>query len=463
MVWGKRLFSIMLVVCAACALTPASAGASATFADGHGLHVLSVTRLDARLLEISVASSALPGPANVRVLLPADYEARPAHRFPVFYLLHGTSGGAADWTVKGEAEQATAGLELIVVMPDIALGDNGGGWCTNWVNGGAFGVPEWERFHIDQLIPWVDQNLRTTAARKARAIAGLSQGGFCSTSYAARHPDLFSTVLGYSGAPDIAFSPDVEVGSTAIINATEVGLDGVAPNSMFGDRATNEINWAAHDPATLANNLRGMNIRMYWGTGEPGPLDETPPNGGAISIEALVNRDNIDFRSRLEELAIPAFYNPYGPGTHSWTYWARALRESIGPIVEAFAHPPATPKRITYTSAEPQYSVYGWNVAMHRTAREFSTLESAGASGFALAGSGSGTVVTAPLYAPGASYAVTLRGTGIASTAVVTAGADRRLEIEVPLGPSNPYQEDTAEAIATGTAVYTTTVTVKRP
>jgi len=32
-----------------------------------------------------------------------------------------------------------------------------------------------------------------------------------------------------------------------------------------------------------------------------------------------------------------------------------------------------------------------------------------------------------------------------------------------PLGPPNPYQQDTAEAIATGSAVYTTTVTGKRP
>ena len=163
-----------------------------------------------------------------------------------------------------------------------------------------------------------------------------------------------------------------EAGSTAIINATEVGLDGVPPNSMFGDRATNEINWATHDPATLANNLRGMNILMYWGNGQPGPLDPTPPEAGAISIETLVNEDNIDFRNRLQSLQIPAFYNDYGPGTHSWPYWTRDLQESIGPIAEDFAHPPATPKSVTYTIADAQYSVFGWSVAMHRTAEEFS-------------------------------------------------------------------------------------------
>ncbi len=125
----------------------------------------------------------------------------------MLYLLHGTSGGAADWTTVGGAEQTTAGLGLIVVMPDIALDDNGGGWCTNWYNGGRYGQPEWETFHIDQLIPWIDHNLRTVATRDGRAIAGLSQGGFCSMSYAARHPDMFETALAYSGAPDTAYDP----------------------------------------------------------------------------------------------------------------------------------------------------------------------------------------------------------------------------------------------------------------
>src|SRR5438128_1024864 len=447
-------------VLASCAwlLTASSAGATPAFKDGHGLHVSAVTQLDPRLLEVTVTTAALPGPAHGRILLPSNYYAKPTQRFPVFYLLHGTSGGASDWTEKGSAEQTTEGVPMIVVMPDIALNDDGGGWCTNWPDGEY----SWETFHIQQLIPWVDANLHTVAARKGRAIAGLSQGGFCSTSYAARHPDLFSTVLGYSGAPDIAYDLEDEVGSTVIINLTEALLDGVPPNSMFGDRATNEINWATHDPATLANNLRGMNILMYWGDGEPGPLDPTPAEAGAIAIEALVNEDNIDFRSRLQSLQIPAFYNDYGPGTHSWPYWTRDLQESIGPIAEDFAHPPATPKSVTYTIADQQYSVFGWSVAMHRTAEEFSTLENASKRGFALAGSGSGTVLTPPVYTAGTQYAVTLHGQGIDTSTTVTARADRRLEIEVPLGPPNPYQEDTVEAIATGTAVYTTTVSIAK-
>ena len=210
------------------------------------------------------------------MLLPTGYANHPRRRYPVLYLLHGTSGGAADWTTTGGAEQTTAGKPLIVVMPDIALNDDGGGWCTNWWNAGKRGVPEWETFHIDQLIPWVDRNLRTIRSRAGRAIAGLSQGGFCSMSYAARHPDLFGTALSFSGAPDIAYDAEAQSLVTPIINVTETALDGVPANSMFGPRTSEEINWAAHDPTTLAENLADTRLLMFTGNGMVGPLDKGP-------------------------------------------------------------------------------------------------------------------------------------------------------------------------------------------
>ena len=67
--------------------------------------------------------------------------------------------------------------------------------APNWYNGGAGGQPMWETFHVEQLDP-VDrrQPAHDRRARRARAIAGLSQGGFGALSYAARHPDMFTSV-----------------------------------------------------------------------------------------------------------------------------------------------------------------------------------------------------------------------------------------------------------------------------
>ena len=456
---GRPALVVLLVILAwaiPASSASASRGAPPSFLSGDGLQVSSAKRLDPRLYELTVTTAALPGPAAVRILLPASYEAEPRRRYPVVYLFHGTSGGAADWTVKGEAEQTTEGLPVIVVMPDIGLKDDGGGYCTNWVSGAY----SWETFHIDQLIPWVDASLRTTATRAGRAIAGLSQGGFCSMSYAARHPDLFETALAYSGVPDIAYNSTDAAGTTAVINATEVGLDGEPPNSIFGSRATDEINWADHDPTTLAENLRGMNLFEYFGNGQPGP--EESPEPAAMSIEALVHEDNIHFHERLTELDIPSFYDPYGDGTHSWPYWARDLKWSVPLIMEDFARPLAAPEKVTYTIADPQYSVYGWSVTMHRTAEELSTLEQADAQGFALAGSGSASVLTPRDFRAGRQYQVALRGQAASSSSLLRADPEGRLHIEVALGPPNPYQQDTPEATATGTPVYTTFVTISK-
>jgi S-formylglutathione hydrolase FrmB len=427
-----------------------------------GLQVSGPRQLDPRLIEATLTTDALPGPAHVRILLPAGYESEPTRRYPVLYLLHGTSGSASDWTRDASTEQSTAGLGLIVVMPDVALNRDGGGWCTNWANRGAHGLPEWERFHIGQLIPWADQNLRTIPARRGRAIAGLSQGGFCALSYAVRHPDLFSSVLSYSGVTDIAYGPAALARGVGALNAVEAGLDHVAPNSIFGDPGTAEINWATHDPATMAGNLRGMNVGLYWGNGERGPLDPARPDRGAMALEARINEDNLEFRSRMQTLGVNARFDAYGPGTHSWPYWNRDLRESVGPLMAAFADPPAPATRVTYTTAEGRYAVYGWTVAIHRTAEEFSWLHVAGTRRFGLAGSGWGSVLTPPSYVPGARYRLLMRARAGVRRATAVADATGRLHVRVPLGPPNPYQQGTAQAVAAGTAVYTTSVSISR-
>ena len=442
---------------AALALTPAASAAAPRFRNGDGLTVTSVKRLDSRLYAMYVKTAALPDPVDMRILLPTGYAAHPDRRYPTLYLLDGTSGTAADWTTLGGAEKTTAGKQLIVVMPNIDLNGDGGGWCTDWPDG----AEKWETFHIDELIPWVDQNLRTIPDRAERAIAGLSQGGFCSLSYAARHPDLFGIALGYSGAPDIWYDTDAGIGAEAIINATEVGLDQVPPDTFFGNPTTDGVNWAAHDPATLAENLRWTRMYMYWGNGMDGPYDNPGSMGEANGIEGLIWGDNNDFQSRINSLGISAYFDDYGNGTHSWPYWARDLEWSLPSIMADFAHPSPPPSPFTYTSADDSYSVYGWTVTTHRTAREFSTLEDASARGFALAGSGSATVLTPAVYKPGARYRVTLAGDKVSShTSTVTAPRDRRLQIDVPLGPANPYQEYTAQAEAAGTSVYTTDVTI---
>ncbi len=437
--------------------------------DGHGLHVISEMQIDNRLLDVRVSTSALAGLADVRILLPANYAQEPERRYPVLYLMHGAFGGAPDWVSPGGAETTTAGLPLIVVMPDIGLNKDGGGSCTDWQTNPSSGPQDWETFHIDQLIPWVDQNLRTLGTREGRAIGGLSEGGYCAMVYAARHPDLFITALSFSGMEDIAYDKQGQILGGALTDEA-AGTTGGTSDDVYGNPVTDDVNWENHDPATLAPNLSGMNLLMYNGNGLPGPYDPavTAPGAPAFfalagSLEASVAYDNQLFHNRLDSLGIASYWDDYGPGTHSWPYWIRDLQWSIGTIMSDFAKPPLTPTRITYTIADPSYTVYGWQVAMQRTDEEFSTLENAGASGFTLEGSGSGNIVTPQDFTPNATYEVVLRGDNFDHALALKADGEGRLHVEVPLGPPNAVQQDTSGAgIAGGTQTYTTDVEISR-
>jgi hypothetical protein len=247
--------------------------------------------------------------------------------------------------------------------------------------------------------------------------------------------------------------------STPIIQGTAFGLDGAQPDAMFGPRATQQVNWAAHDPGMLASNLRGMDLRLYTGNGSQGPLDPDPNPGGAL-IEAGVHELNQLFHARLQALGIPSAYRDYGPGTHAWPYRQRDLRQTVGPLMDEFAHPAAPPARIGYRSAENRWSAWGYDVVMHRPAREFSSLQSGAIDGFSLAGSGSATVTTPGAYEPGSAATVRINGEREDRTDHLTAGDDGRLRIDVPLGPGNPDQQYTAAALLRGTRVFTTRVKI---
>jgi S-formylglutathione hydrolase FrmB len=411
----RRTLLIMLATFAAAA-APAAAATNP-------LRLLSTTRPDPRLEQLAFQTPAVAGTTHVRVLLPAGYAAHSHRRYPVLYLLHGAVGDYTSWTVQGAAERLAASYPLIVVMPD--SGPSGG--YTNWYNGGAGGPPEWETYHVDQLIPWIDAHLRTDARRAERAVAGLSMGGFGAMSYAARHPDLFAAAASFSGAVDTSNPLDIAV----------------TPNSVWGPRATEQVRWRAHNPWDLAENLRGVNLTIRTGNGMAGG----PYGPGAPDIvEATVHQMSVNFHDRLVRLRIPSLWDDYGPGGHDWPYWQGDLRETLPRLMSVFVHPRPAPAAFTFTAVEPRFKVYGWSVALRRRALEFSTLRVSGRAAFRLAGSGRATVTSAALYRGGESLRVVVRDATGTHRWRTRAGRGGRLMLRLSLGPSNPYQEYTPRA-----------------
>lgn len=399
---------------------------------GHGLTVVGTTHPADRVVETTVTTDVLQEPVRIRLVLPYGYDTTTT-RYPVLYLYHGTSGRPSDWTGAGDALRTTAGKDVILVLPEAGYDGNGGGWFVNWWN--PLGTRQmWETFEINQVIPWVDANYRTLADRDHRAIAGLSQGGFGAMHAAARHPELFTSVATFSGAPEIYRDPVVRAGASFVIEATNVALNGGQPFQMFGDPVTNAAHWQGHDPGTLVANLRGMDINLWTATGLPGERD-TPQSGLSISgnvIETLTHLSTVAFHGHLDQAGIPHHYDNYVFGTHSFPYWAQDFREYLPRLMDRFAHP-STPAVITYASTDKTYAQWGWGVAVHRSlAERLTRLTGASAAGFGFTGSDAATVVTPPLYAPGKTRTVRIKRNLTTSTVVVKADRTGRLTIAVP-------------------------------
>jgi hypothetical protein len=153
---------------------------------------------------------------------------------------------------------------------------------------------------------------------------------------------------------------------------------------------------------------------------------------------------------RLRRLGIPHVWDDYGPGTHTWPYWARDLALTLPGLLRRFAHPVPAPRRVTYTSTEPAYAAYGWRVAVRRPAVEFSTLRDAGPRGFALTGSGRATVTAPTRHRPGTPVAVRIARDGRVTRRVVVADRSGRVRVALRLAPTNRFDQGSPQAVAAG-------------
>lgn len=403
-----------------------------------GLTVRAVTHVDARMTDYTLVTSNLPAPTIVRVILPVDYAAHAAARFPVEYVLGGccTPGARqAAWSDPsgGNAEALTAPYGVITVLPDGGLGS----MYTDWAQPGRSGQVLWESYFVHQLMPWVDRGFRTVPARSGRAILGVSMGGYGAAAIAARHPDLFAAMASFSGIPDTNIRPWLYPELAA--------ADGGLPNSLWGPRDTEEVVWRGHNPTDLAINLSATKIFLASGNGKDGPLPD--PNHGTL-IEYLdhwdemnAHQETVAFAAALKAAGLAFTFDDYGNGEHVWPYWRADLKRTLPVLMKLFAKPVKAPASFSLTAIEPTFSAWGYTVKMTRSVAEFATLSTVTFAGFRLSGSGTGYVTTAARYVPGRSYSVTASTSAGRVTWRVTADPGGRLSIPVVLGASNSVQQ----------------------
>ncbi|HSC50508.1 MAG TPA: alpha/beta hydrolase-fold protein [Gaiellaceae bacterium] len=151
---------------------------------------------------IHVASPAIGGRSQqVDVYLPPGY-AQSTQRYPVLYLLHGFPGDPAGFvrTVRvGVVEDTLLAKNqmkpLIIVMP---MGSTGVFTDKEWANG-IHPHENWETFFARDVVNAVDHRFRTIPTGAARAVGGLSEGGYASFNIGLHHPAEFRVLESWSG------------------------------------------------------------------------------------------------------------------------------------------------------------------------------------------------------------------------------------------------------------------------
>jgi len=396
----------------------------------------------------------VPDRLTYAVQLPSDY-ATSGKSYPVLYLLGGSGWTEKSWLEVDPAIKNLADEGVIVVMPYPGLLN----FYTDWSNG----EHELETVYVKTLIPYIDANYRTLADRSHRAVAGASMGGYGSMMWAARHPDLFVAALSLSGLVDIMerypFFPTFFSAETLTARTPEqIAAD---PFPIWGNPYTHPIGWRNRNADDLASNLRGMSIWVTVGDGIPDPSDPSfglPFSPTQSVVEALLHDQAGIFDAQLTALGIPHTYLQQR-GIHG-QHWNENLNSWFTDIMlPSFGSaPPAT---FDYRTADADFSVWDWTFQTDPArAPEFLDVGQAGPGGLTLTGSGTVTVTTPALFAPGQVVQVSA-GPGPAQA--VTADAQGRLSFSVDLGAPHAIEEFTPGAdlqqLASGDYFVTRTVT----
>jgi len=217
------------------------------------------------------------------IYTPAGYDTDLSKRYPVLYLQHGGGENEYGWPSQGKTGQIMDNLiSEGKAKPFIIVMDNGA-WTMSGprqqrpAQGETWPPKNWaEGFMntlINDIIPMVDENFRTLADGKHRAMAGLSMGGMQTKAITLANPGVFSYVGIFSGGS---------------ISVEEV-------QNAAGFRENNKLVFVSYGSRELENRRPGFG-------GDP--KEET---------------------EKLKESGINAYFYVSSDTAHEWQSWRRGL------------------------------------------------------------------------------------------------------------------------------------------
>ncbi|MEI6032999.1 MAG: alpha/beta hydrolase family protein [Verrucomicrobiae bacterium] len=217
--------------------------------------------------------------------------------FPVLYLLHGLSDDSSMWLRRTRLEAYAEPLPLIIVMPDGYRG-----WYTDNDHGPSYAE------HIGEELPaFIERAFPACRDRSARAVSGLSMGGYGALRIGLGYHDRFCSIHSHSGAVGWGRNGKLE----QLESSPEADPDFIAElRRIFGSSPEG----SDHDLLALAK--RAKKARQL-----PKILLDCGTSDFLLS-------DNRAFVQDLEAAKIPHAYREH-PGGHDWGYWDTHIQEAL--------------------------------------------------------------------------------------------------------------------------------------
>ena len=249
------------------------------------------------------------------VFLPAGYEAKADHRYPVLYFLHGLgenqqvlveSGG---WGLIEDLRQAGKIGDFLIVAPQ-----GGGSFFIN----SADSRDRYSDFFLSEFLPRIETRYRVLRQRSARGITGLSMGGYGALRFAFAYPRLFGSVSAQS--PALVILPPGAINAQLPPTFRLWNLLG----PVFGN-PIDVAHWQHNNPLQLAerNRVQLRHQSIYFNCGDQ---DEYGFHKGAAELDRILKKNKIGHE-----------FHPY-PGGHSSAYFLSHLSETVELHWRVFAH-----------------------------------------------------------------------------------------------------------------------------
>jgi S-formylglutathione hydrolase FrmB len=187
--------------------------------------------------------AAIPGSASgmttrdAYIYLPPAYFAKNRPALPVLVLVAGQPGGPPDWLTGGALDghmdsfaAAHGGLAPVVVIPDPNGSQSANTMCMD------SRIAQADTYLSRDVPDWISSTLAVDTNHHQWAIGGFSFGGTCAVQMGTRHPDLFPSVLSFSGEAEPALAKERQKTIDAAFPGEPEEFDRQTPLAIMKER-----------------------------------------------------------------------------------------------------------------------------------------------------------------------------------------------------------------------------------